>query len=202
MSLYGKYVLPRLLDLAMRSEDLAAVRAGLVPRAVGTTLELGIGSGLNLRHYSPKVTRLYGVDPSLELQKLARERAPAGLQLEFLTQSAADPLPLADRSVDTVVVTWSLCSIPDPAAALRNARRVLRPGGELIFAEHGLAPDAGVRAWQNRLNTVWGWIGGGCNLNRRIDALIRAAGFQLGELETSYLPGPRPLTYTYRGVAT
>jgi ubiquinone/menaquinone biosynthesis C-methylase UbiE len=202
MSFYGKYVLPRVLDLAMRGEDLAAVRATLVPRAVGTTLELGIGSGLNLRHYSPKVTRLYGVDPSLELQKLARQRAPARLQVEFLSQSAADPLPLADRSVDTVVVTWSLCSIPDPAAALRNARRVLRPGGELIFAEHGLAPDAGVRAWQNRLNTVWGWIGGGCNLNRQIDALIRAAGFQLGELETSYLPGPRPLTYTYRGVAT
>jgi ubiquinone/menaquinone biosynthesis C-methylase UbiE len=202
MNPYQKYVLPRIIDVAMRGKDIARVRAQVVPRAKGTTLELGIGSGLNLRHYSPAVTRLYGVDPSLELQKLARQRAPEGLALEFLAQSAADPLPLADRSVDTVVVTWSLCSIPDPAAALRNARRVLRPGGELIFAEHGLAPDASVRAWQNRLNTVWGWIGGGCNLNRRIDALIRAAGFTLGELEASYLPGPRPFTYTYRGVAT
>jgi ubiquinone/menaquinone biosynthesis C-methylase UbiE len=202
MSLYGKYVLPKLLDLAMRGEDLAAVRAKLVPRAKGTTLELGIGSGLNLRHYSPAVTRLYGVDPSRELQQVARRRAPAALALEFLTQSAADPLPLADASVDTVVVTWSLCSIPDPAAALREARRVLRPGGELLFAEHGLAPDPGVAAWQERLNTVWGWVSGGCNLNRRADALIRAAGFRLGELEASYLPGPRPFTYTTRGVAT
>ena len=202
MSLYGRYVLPRILDLAMRGKDLARVRAAIVPRAKGVTLELGIGSGLNLRHYSPRVARVYGVDPSLELQQLARRRAPAGLALEFLTQSAADPLPLADRSVDTVVVTWSLCSMPDPASALRQARRVLRPGGELLFAEHGLAHDPGVAAWQERLNTVWGWISGGCNLNRRADALIRAAGFELAELEASYLPGPRPFTYTYRGVAT
>jgi len=202
VSFYGKYVLPRILDLAMRNRDLLPVREKIVSRAKGTTLELGIGSGLNLRHYSGAVTRLYGVDPSRELQVLARQRAPAGLALEFLTQSAADPLPLPDGSVDTVVVTWSLCSIPDPGAALAQARRVLRPGGELLFAEHGRAPDPGVAAWQDRLNPVWGWISGGCNLNRPADALIRAAGFELRELETSYLPGPRPLTYTYRGVAT
>lgn len=202
MSLYAKYVLPRLLDLAMRNADLLPVREKIVGRAQGTTVELGIGSGLNLRHYRPGVTRLFGIDPSLELQELARRRAPAGLALEFLTQSAAEPWPLPERSADTVVVTWSLCSIPDPAAALREARRVLRPGGELLFAEHGLAPDAGVRAWQERLNRPWGWLSGGCNLNRRVDALIREAGFALRELEADYLRGPRPFTYTYRGAAT
>src|SRR5262244_3438113 len=143
MGCYGKYILPRVLDLAMRNTDLVPVREKIVGRAKGTTVELGIGSGLNLRHYGPAVTRLYGVDPSRELQVLARQRAPAKLALEFLTQSAAEPWPLDDRSADTVVVTWSLCSIPDPAAALAQARRVLRPGGELLFAEHGRAPDPG-----------------------------------------------------------
>ena len=123
------------------------------------------------------------------------------MPVEFVAQSAEEKLPLEDQSVDTVVVTWSLCSMHDPLRALHQVRRVLRPTGQLLFVEHGLAPDAHVRTWQNRMNPIWRRIGGGCNLNRKIDDLIRSAGLEISELEMKYLPGPKPLTYTYRGLA-
>jgi ubiquinone/menaquinone biosynthesis C-methylase UbiE len=202
MSFYVKYVLPRLIDVAMKNEETARLRAAWIPRARGEVLEVGIGSGLNLRFYSPEVTRVYGVDPSVELGRLARRRAAAGsTKVEFLLQTAEEELPLANASMDTVVVTWTLCSIPNALSALQEMKRVLKPGGRLIFLEHGRAPDPGVCVWQNRLTPFWKRIGGGCHLNRKIDELITEAGFQISELTTGYLPGPRPMTYTYQGFA-
>jgi SAM-dependent methyltransferase len=202
VGLYARYVLPRLIDLAMGDAQLAKIRSEVVPRACGVTLELGVGSGRNLAFYGPQVEKLYCVDPSLELQRVARTRLPASLAgAEFLAQSATDPIPLPEASIDTALVTWSLCSIPDPLGALIQVRRLLRPGGSLLFVEHGRSPDAGVARWQDRLNPLWGRLAGGCNINRPIESLVREAGFAISELERSYLEGPRVLTYTYRGVA-
>jgi ubiquinone/menaquinone biosynthesis C-methylase UbiE len=199
---YAKYVLPKIIDLAMRNKETNRLRAECIPRAGGNVLEVGIGSGLNVPFYSSEVTHLYGVDPSLELQKIARKRhADARMKVEFLTQSAEEPLPLGTGSVDTAVITWTLCSIPDPIRALRQIKRVLKENGHLIFVEHGRAPDPGVALWQDRLTPLWKRIGGGCHLNRNIDELIKAAGFRISELKTSYLSGARVMTYTYQGIA-
>ena len=202
MGFYAKYVLPSLIDVVMRNRDTARLRAEWVPRARGKVLEIGIGSGLNLPFYSSEVQHVFGVDPSAELQRMARKRAEEiPVKVEFLSQSAEAPLPLSDASIDTVVVTWTLCSIANAAQALQQMRRVLKPAGHLIFLEHGRAPDPGVIIWQNRLTPLWKGVGGGCHLNRKIDDLIGGAGFQIVELTTCYLPGPRPLTYTYQGFA-
>lgn len=199
---YVKYILPRIIDLVMRNKDMARLRADWVPHAHGDVLEIGIGSGLNLPFYSSQVRRLYGVEPSVELQRMARIRAAsAPTKVEFLSQSAEKSLPLSDESIDTVVITWTLCSIADPPSALRQMKRVLKPNGLLIFVEHGRAPDPKVSTWQDRITPVWKRIGGGCHLNRKIDGLLMEAGFKIEELETKYLPGPRPMTYTYQGVA-
>src|SRR5262245_59166236 len=176
----------------MRNPEMTPIRAELISRSVGSVVELGIGSGLNLPFYPAGVQRIYGVDPSLELQERARPRAAAAsAPVEFLLQSAEERLPLADSSIDTAVSTWSLCSIPDPVRALREVRRVLKPTGRLLFVEHGRSPDAGVRRWQERVNPLWKRIGGGCHVNRPIDDLIRAAGFEVDALQNRYLPGPR-----------
>jgi ubiquinone/menaquinone biosynthesis C-methylase UbiE len=202
MGFYAKHVLPHAIDFAMRDKETSRIRAEVIPRAHGMVLEVRIGSGLNLPFYSDRVTRVYGVDPSLELQKIARTRArAASVAVEFLAQSAEESLPLDDQSIDTVVITWTLCSIPDVSKALLQVKRVLKPTGQLIFVEHGLAPDPSVQSWQNRINPIWKPIAGGCNLNRKIDDLITSAGFEMSELQTTYLPGPRPLTFTYRGIA-
>ncbi len=204
MSFYERHVLPRLLDLVMRDPDMAALRARFVPLAEGRVLEIGIGSGLNLPFYRPgAVSTLFGLDPSDRLRRLASRRLG---QVPFpvaLLGFSAEGIPLGDRSVDCVVSTWTLCSIPDAGKALAEARRVLKPGGRLIFIEHGRAPDIGVAAWQDRLNGVWGRIGGGCNLNRDIGALVRGAGFAVDGLETGYLERhPRVLAFLSRGVGT
>jgi ubiquinone/menaquinone biosynthesis C-methylase UbiE len=202
VGIYAKYVLPRFIDLSMRNKETARVRGEWVPHARGDVLEIGIGSGLNLPFYSGDVHRIYGVEPSPELQKLARKRSVGkAIDVEFLSQSAEEPLPLPDQSVDTVVITWTLCSIADPPRALRQMKRVLKPSGRLIFVEHGRAPDSRVAVWQDRLTPVWKRIGGGCHLNRKIDGLLLEAGFAIDELKTIYLPGPRPMTYTYQGFA-
>ena len=202
MGLYAKYVLPRLIDLAMRNKDTARLRAECVPRACGAVVEIGIGSGLNLPFYSSDVQHVYGVDPSLELQQIARKRsAMERIKVEFISRSAEEPLPLIDASIDTVVLTWTLCSIPDASQALQQMKRILKPSGRLIFVEHGRSRDPGVEAWQDRITPLWKHIGGGCHLNRKIDDLIEAAGFQIVELKTFYVPGPRPMTFTYQGIA-
>lgn len=199
MRLYERFVLPRLIDLAMRKPQATRPRKAMVPAARGRVLELGVGSGLNLPFYGADVTELVALDPSEQLLAMARgKRAAAGFPIEFLPNSA-EAIPLDDRSIDTVVSTWTLCSIPDALRALGEARRVLKPGGTLIFVEHGWAPDPGVQRWQRRINPTWRRIAGGCNLDRRVDRLIREAGFDVVDLRRAYLKGPRPFTYTYSG---
>lgn len=202
MGFYAKYVLPRIIDLGMRNKETARLRAEWVPQARGEVLEVGIGSGLNLPFYSSNVQRVYGVDPSTELQEMARKRAEtAPMKVEFLSQSAEERIPLANASIDTAVVTWTLCSIPNASQALQQVRRVLKAGGRLIFLEHGRAPDPGVAEWQDRITPFWKHVGGGCRLNRKIDELITTEGFHIVEMKTCYLPGPRVMTYTYQGFA-
>ncbi len=202
MGFYARHVLPHIINMAMKNQDATRLRAVWVPQASGEVLEIGIGSGLNLPFYSGEVRRVVGVEPSLALQKMARERETARhTKVEFLSQSAEDALPLPDRSIDTIVMTWTLCSIPNASKALAQMKRVLKTEGRLLFIEHGRAPDPHVVAWQDRLTPVWKRIGGGCHLNRKIDELISDAGFKIAELKTCYLPGPRPMTYTYQGFA-
>jgi ubiquinone/menaquinone biosynthesis C-methylase UbiE len=201
MGLYRKFVLPYLTDFAMRDKAATARRSELVPGAGGVVLEIGIGSGLNLPFYSSAVRHLYAVDPSPELLAMTRKKAERLAFSVDLRCESAEHLSLDGGSVDTIVMTWALCTIPSPARALREMRRVLKPQGRMIFIEHGLSADSGVRAWQNGLNPVWSRVTGGCNLNRKIDDLIISSGFNIAELRTAYLPGPRPLTYTYEGCA-
>ena len=201
MGFYRRYLLPRLIDAGMRNKETTRLRAAWIPHARGEVLEVGIGSGLNLPFYSSEVDRVCGVDPSLELQRMARKRALAGaIKVEYVLQSSEQTLPLADATIDTVVVTWTLCSIPNVPKALQEMNRVLKTNGRL-FLEHGRAPDSQVAVWQDRITPLWKRIGGGCHLNRKVDDLITTAGFQIAELKTSYLPGPPPLMYTYQGFA-
>jgi ubiquinone/menaquinone biosynthesis C-methylase UbiE len=199
--LYNRLFLPRLVDFAMSRQDVARFRAAHVPAARGAVLEIGVGSGLNLPFYSSGVTRLCGVDRSAELLAIAKRRtADAPFPVDLINADAGW-LPLRDASFDTVVVTWSLCSIANAAGAVREMRRVLKPAGTLIFVEHGLSPDGGVRRWQNRLTPLWRRCAGGCHLNRKMDDLVRQAGFTIVELRTAYAPGPRTLAFMYEGRA-
>ena len=203
MGFYERYVLPRAINWACAAKPVREQRQEVVPLAQGRVLEVGIGSGLNLPHYDPaKVEQVIGLDPAEEMLRYARRKS-GGLPfpVEYLTLTGAH-IPLEDHSVDSVLVTYTLCTIPDPVAALDGMRRVLKPGGRLIFCEHGRAPDAAVRRWQGRLNPLWKRIGGGCNLNRDIPALIEAAGFRIDRLDSAYLPRtPRFAGFNYRGIA-
>lgn len=200
MGFYEKYLLPKILNAVMKSPELTNIRAQLVPQATGRVLEVGIGSGLNLPFYQDGV-KVTGVDPSTELQVYAREVAErSAVEVDFLSLSGED-LPAEDNYFDSVVITWTLCSIPDPEKALAEIRRVLKPSGKMIFAEHGLSPDASVARWQSRINPVWKVIGGGCHLNRKIDRMISQAGFSFDAMSQGYIPGPKFATYNYRGVA-
>jgi len=201
MSPYDRWILPWLLDFVMRNKEVTRYRSRLVPAARGVVLEMGIGSGLNLPFYGAQVERVYAVDPSAELLRLARRRARSvPFPVEFFARPG-ESIPIEDDSVDSVVTTFTLCTIADPFAALREMRRVLRPTGWLLFAEHGLAPDASVRRWQHRCNPLWNRIAGGCNLDRKMDELISSAGFRIAELTAEYAKGPRPLSYIYAGSA-
>ena len=202
MSFDDKWTLPRLIDFGMRTPEAMRYRSQVVPQAHGVVLEVGVSSGLNLLFYEAGVERIYALDPSVALLNRARKKAHTGkTPVEFLVRSA-ETIPLDDASVDTVVMTWTLCSIPDPARALAEMRRVLRPHGALLFAEHGLAPDEAVRRWQERLNPVRGRFTSGCNLNRKIDGLIRAGNFTITRIDKAYAKGPRPMSYVYAGAAT
>ena len=203
MGFYDKHILPRFINCACGASPIMKQREKVVPNAAGNVLEIGIGTGLNLPYYqSDRVDRLIGLDPSEESWALAAERAS---HLEFDVEFIGLPgeeIPLEDASIDTVLVTYALCTIPDPVSALRGMARVLRPGGKLIFCEHGRAPDASVRKWQDRINPVWRRIAGGCNLNRDIPALLGEGGFVVDNLEKMYLPKtPRFAGFNYWGSA-
>jgi ubiquinone/menaquinone biosynthesis C-methylase UbiE len=203
-SLYDRIVLPWLLNCACGSPVIAKQRAKVLPEASGRVLELGMGSGLNLPFYDrSKVEALEGLEPSDELRQMAETAgADAGLPVH-ITPGRAEAMPFEARTFDCVVCTFTLCSVQDPAAVLSETRRVLKPGGRLIFCEHGLAPDADVVKWQRRIEPVWKRIAGGCHLTRPVTSAIEAAGFQVGRRETMYVPRtPRWAGWNEWGVAT
>ena len=201
MGFYRKYVLPTLIELAMKNKAAQAERVRLVPQASGEVLEIGVGSGLNIPIYGSGVRKLHALDPSAELLRMARQRAERAAFPVELLQHPAEAIPLGDGTVDSVVTTWTLCSIPDAASALREVRRVLRPTGRLILIEHGRSPDPSVVRWQDRVTPLWRKISGGCHLNRPIDRLLAQGGFKVSELERGYMAGPRIGAYLYRGIA-
>ncbi|MFZ5442230.1 MAG: class I SAM-dependent methyltransferase [Myxococcota bacterium] len=201
MGLYERFLLPGLTSWVCASGSHGRYRQHVVPRAHGRVVELGAGSGHNLPHYDARaVEHLWAVEPSAGMWRLARERLALGPRVEHLAASA-EAVPLESAVADTVVVTWALCTIPRPELALAEARRLLKPGGRLLFAEHGEAPDEDVKRWQHRLDPVWNLFSGGCHINRDVPALLTAAGFELEEFHAGYLPGLRPFSFNMRGVA-
>lgn len=202
MGFYTRTLLPSLLDLACGTKPIARQREKIVPQARGDVVEIGIGSGLNLPHYrADRVSRVIGIEPDSHIWKKAQTRAA---QCDFPVERldlSGEALPLGDDSADTVVVTYALCTIPDPVAAVREMARILRPGGEILFTEHGRAPDPNVARWQRRIDPVWQRVAGGCHSGRDIPALFGTAGLRLARLEQMYIPGPKVLSYNYWGAA-
>lgn len=202
MGLYSRYVLPHLVHTACSGRPIGRQRRKVVPLAQGRVLEVGIGSGLNLPFYDTRrVERVWGLDPAPEMRRRAAEAARiAPFEVELIDLPDGR-IPLADDSVDSVVLTYTLCTIPESEPALREMARVLKPGGELIFCEHGLAPDAAVRRWQRAVRPVWGLCGGGCRIDREIPAVLAAGGFLVRGMKSGYIPGWRPASYNYWGTA-
>ena len=202
MGFYDKYLLPKLVHLTCRQNPTMRQRQKVVPQAEGNVLEIGIGSGLNIPFYNPdRVNHLWGLDPSAEMWSIAQKNAADHeLDAEFI-QSGAESIPLDDNSADTVLMTFTMCTIPDVHAALNEIKRVLKPSGKLIFCEHGKAPDEHIHRWQNRINPIWKRLAGGCNINRPIDSLLQQSGFISDDMQTMYLPGWKPATYNYWGTA-
>jgi ubiquinone/menaquinone biosynthesis C-methylase UbiE len=201
MSFYQEKVLPHLINLSMRNRDLVPYRERVISAAEGRVLEIGIGSGLNLPFYSAQVREIIGLEPSRQLADMTRRAARDVTLSVSLLDASAEAIPLDSGSIDTVVTTWTLCSVPGVNQALAEMRRVLRPGGQLLFVEHGLSPEPGVQKWQDRLTPIWKRIGGGCHLNRPIQVLIENAGFMIDGIESGYGKGPRPMVFMYEGRA-
>jgi ubiquinone/menaquinone biosynthesis C-methylase UbiE len=201
LGFYADRVLPHLVNLAMRNRRLTPYRQRVAGAATGRVLEIGAGSGLNLPFYTSRVDALVALDPSPRLMAMTRRAAAdAPVPIEAI-EGSAETLPLDDRSIDSVVTTWALCSIADIHRALGEVRRVLKPGGQLLFVEHGLSPEPRVQAWQDRLTPIWRPIAGGCHLNRPIRDLIEGAGFAIRAISTGYIPGPKIMTYLIEGRA-
>jgi SAM-dependent methyltransferase len=202
MGFYRDRILPRIVNRFMDNEEFLAHRRTCLAVVGGVVLEVGFGSGLNLPHYPSEVRKLYALDPATVGRRLAAERIAASpFPVEFVGLYG-EAIPLVDASVDAAVSTWTLCTISDPLKALGEIRRVLKPGGRLHFIEHGRSPEEKVARWQDRLTPIQKVVGGGCHLNRRIDALVLEAGFEIEELENVYMKGPKIGTYLYKGVAT
>jgi len=200
---YENHILPTAIEYACGNESITNERMRLIPLAEGQVLEIGMGSGLNLPYYIPgKIRQFWGLEPSQAMLKKAAARISL-VQFDIrLLDLPGEAIPLDDESVDMVVMTYALCTIPDGQAALQQIRRVLKTGGKLLFAEHGLAPDSNTAKWQNRINPFWKRVGGGCNLNRPIDKMIIEAGFEIIQLEKYYLDSvPRIAGFHYRGIA-
>jgi ubiquinone/menaquinone biosynthesis C-methylase UbiE len=202
MGLYNNVLLPKLCDLAMRNKHLKPYRERVLAAATGRVLEVGAGSGLNLALYKPTVSEVLALEPAPKLILMAEARARAAMRPVRFIEASAEAIPLEDNSIDTVVTTWTLCTIPDPVQAMQEMRRVLRPGGRLLFVEHGLAPEPRIQKWQNRLTPMWRHVSGGCHLNRPIADTIAQAGYRFERLETSYLPGPKIMGFLTEGSAT
>ena len=202
MSFYDDRVLPHLIDLVCSTKPTRKQREKIVHLAEGDVLEIGFGSGLNLPYYDgDKVRRIFGLEPSEGMRRKAQPNVDAsGLDVEFI-DLPGEEIPLESRSVDTVLVTFTLCSIDDAVAALEGMRRVLKPGGKLLYCEHGASPDDRVRRWQERLNPGWKRVSGGCNMNRDVPGLIESSGFSITTDERMYIPGPKILSYNYWGAA-
>ncbi len=202
MSFYEKRILPKMVHFACGLKPTMKQREKVVPHAKGHVLEIGIGSGLNLSYYDKaQVKSLVGIDPSKETWEVNNaKQTDLGFDFKYI-QTGAEDLPLENQSVDTIVMTYTLCTIPDAIKAMSELRRVLKPSGQLLFCEHGKAPDAAVLKWQNRINPYWQKIGGGCHLNKDIPKLISENGFKVADLKTMYIPGWKPLSFNFWGVA-
>jgi len=203
MSFYDEHILPHLIGFACGTKPITKQRQKVVPAAEGRVLEVGMGAGPNLRFYDPaKVSHVWGLEPSLGMRRKAQPNVDAApVPIEFI-DLPGEEIPLDDNSVDTVVLTYTLCTIPGAVEAMKGMRRVLKPGGKLLFSEHGRAPDVAVLKWQNRIEPVWKVIGGGCHLTRDIPDLIRQGGFEIEQLDTMYLPNsPKFAGFNYWGSA-
>ena len=202
MSVYEDRILPHLIGLACGSKPTRKQREKIVHRAYGDVLEIGFGGGLNLPYYDrDRVRHVFGLEPSEGMRRSASRMIDASAVDVELIDLPGEEIPLDDNSVDSILVTYTLCTIPDVAAALHGMRRVLKPGGQLFYCEHGRAPDAGVYRWQRRMNPVWRKLAGGCNMDRDIPALLEAGGFTIEEDNRMYIPGIRALSYNFWGAA-
>ena len=204
MGFYENRILPYLIDMGCGSPPIAKQREKVVPQAEGRVLEVGMGSGLNLSFYDPeRVEFVWGLEPSAGMRRKAQDRlAQAPFEVKWL-DLPGEEIPLEDDSADTVLLTYTLCTIPDFRTALAQMRRVLKPGGRLLFSEHGAAPDVDVRKWQDRINPIWKMVAGGCNINREIPHALEEAGFEIQQLDTMYLPNtPKIAAFNYWGFAT
>ena len=203
MGLYNKYILPKFINCACGSKPINYQRSKIVPYAKGVVLDIGIGSGLNIPFYNKSnINHLYGLDPSSELIEIAKRVAKIHeLEIEFL-ECGAESIPLPNNSIDTIVITYTMCTIPDVTLSISEIMRVLKNNGKLLFCEHGLAPDPNIAKWQKIINPIWNKIAGGCNLNRNIPELITSSGFKISNMEEMYLPNtPKFAGYNYWGVA-
>jgi len=204
MGFYDRHILPRLLNAAMSAKPISYQRRKVVPRAEGRVLEIGFGAGHNLPYYdAKKVEYIWALEPAAEMRsRSAERRAASSIPLEFI-DLPSEKIPLDADSADTVLVTYTLCTIPDVVAALGEMRRVMKPAGRMIFCEHGEAPDESVKRWQQRITPIWKKIGGGCHVGRAIPKLITDAGFRVDDIQTMYLPGtPRFAGFNYWGSAS
>ena len=201
MNLYNKYILPKAIDWACSQKPSMKQREKIIPLASGNVLEIGVGSGLNLPYYTKNLLKLTAIDPSKELWLKNRIKTKnLAFKFEFII-AEAENIPLPTASFDSVVITYTLCTIPNLNKAFSEIRRVLKPTGKLLFCEHGKAPDKFVQKYQTIINPFWKRIGGGCNLNRDIPTIIQNNGFKINKLETMYLPGWKPASFNYWGVA-
>ncbi len=200
--LYNKYILPRITHALCASRPNMKQREKIVPLADGRVLEIGVGSGLNIRYYdTDKVDHLFALDPSEEMWSFAKENiSDHPLEVEYI-KGMAEEIPMATNSTDSIVITYTLCTLPDLQSSFSEMRRVLKPNGKLLFCEHGMAPDKSIQRWQNMLNPIWKRLGGGCNLNRNIPQLISDGAFEIKQIDTMYIPGFKPASYNYWGVA-
>tara|TARA_B100000963_G_scaffold358669_1_gene383849 strand:- start:521 stop:1144 length:624 start_codon:yes stop_codon:yes gene_type:complete len=202
-NLYDKFVLPKLLDVCCSTKPINYQRNKIVPNAKGDILEVGIGSGLNIPYYDPKkINKIIGLDPSEELNEMAKENAAkSDINIDILI-AGAEEIPLPSNSIDTVLITYSLCTIPNLADSLKEIKRVMKNDAEMIFCEHGIAPDLRIQNWQNKINPLWGKLFGGCNINRDIPKILVNSEFKIQTLEQMYLPStPKIVGYNYWGLA-